>query len=158
MNRKIERVNSVLRRELSALITQNLRDPRIASWIAVSRVSTTRDLDRATVWITVHGEEGEAASTVDALISSAGALRHMLKDRIRIRHVPQLFFKIDEDSAQAEHVLDLLDQVAAEPPLEDDGASSAAGSDESDPVGERTSDSQDILQTRTRESREKLDG
>ena len=112
--RKIARVNSALKRELGKLITTWLLDPRVSKLTSVSRVTTARDLGRATVYVAVLGSDDEQADTLTALKSGRVALRHMLKDRIRMRNIPQLVFKLDNASDEGADVLAILDEMAAE--------------------------------------------
>lgn len=112
--RKIARVNSALKRELGKLITTWLLDPRVSKLTSVSRVTTARDLGRATVYVAVLGSDDEQADTLTALKSGRVALRHMLKDRIRMRNIPQLVFKLDNANDEGADVLAILDEMAAE--------------------------------------------
>lgn len=112
--RKIARVNSALKRELGKLITTWLLDPRVSKLTSVSRVTTARDLGRATVYVAVLGSDDEQADTLTALKSGRVALRHMLKDKIRMRNIPQLVFKLDNAQGKEADVLAILDELAAE--------------------------------------------
>lgn len=112
--RKIARVNSALKREIGALITTWLLDPRVAKLTSVSRVTTARDLGRATVYVAVLGSDDEQVDTLTALKSGRVALRHMLKDRIRMRNIPQLVFKLEHAQDEGADVLAILDEMAAE--------------------------------------------
>ena len=82
----------------------------------MTRVHTTRDLGRATVYIALPGDEHERSETLAALDSSRLALRHVLRERMRIRHVPEIVFKYDETIVGTADVLAILDTVAAELP------------------------------------------
>lgn len=108
------RVNAALRREIGALITVWLRDPRISRLTTVSRVTTARDLGKSTVYIVIHGTKEEREETLAALTSARVALRHVLKDKIRMRNIPQLVFRLDDVDEKSAGVLAILDQVAAE--------------------------------------------
>ncbi len=113
-DRKMARVNSALRRELGDLITSWLLDPRVSRLISVSRVTTARDLGAATVYVAVLGPEAEQTETLAALKSGRVALRHMLKSRVRMRHIPKLTFKLDDAQHKGADVLAILDEVALE--------------------------------------------
>jgi ribosome-binding factor A len=113
-DRKMARVNSALKREIGDLITRWLLDPRVSQLTSVSRVTTTRDLGRATVYVAILGSDAEQTETLAALESGRVALRHMLKSRMRMRHIPQLIFKLDEAQDAGAEVLAILDEVAAE--------------------------------------------
>ena len=113
-NRKIARVNSALKREIGELITTWLLDPRVSRLTSVSRVTTASDLGQATVYVAVLGTKEEKADTLTALGSGRVAMRHMLKDRMRIRHIPKFVFKLDESLEAGDDVLAILDEVALE--------------------------------------------
>ena len=108
------RVNSALKRELGELIITWLLDPRVSRLTSVSRVTTARDLGAATVYVAVLGSEAEQTETLAALKSGRVALRHMLKSRLRMRHIPQLTFKLDDAGDKDADVLAILDEVALE--------------------------------------------
>ena len=113
-DRKMARVNSALKREIGDLITTWLLDPRVSQLTSVSRVTTARDFGRATVYVAILGSEAEQTETLTALKSGRVALRHMLKNRMRMRHIPQLTFKLDEAQDKGADVLAILDEVGAE--------------------------------------------
>ena len=113
-DRKMARVNSALKREIGELITTWLLDPRVSRLTSVSRVTAARDLGAATVYVAVLGSEAEQTETLQALKSGRVALRHMLKSRLRMRHIPQLTFKLDDARDKDADVLAILDEVAAE--------------------------------------------
>jgi len=116
ITRKIERVNSALKKDIGELILSWLVDPRISRLTTVTRVNTTRDLGMATVYVAILGDNHERSETLDALKSSRLALRHVLRERMRIRHIPEIVFKYDETIEQTADVLAILDEVAAELP------------------------------------------
>jgi ribosome-binding factor A len=116
VTRKIERVNSALKKDLGELITSWLVDPRISRLTTVTRVHTTRDLGKATVYVAILGDDFERSETLAALDSSRLALRHVLRERMRIRHIPEIVFKYDDTIDETADVLAILDEVAAEIP------------------------------------------
>jgi ribosome-binding factor A len=116
ITRKIERVNSALKKDLGELITTWLVDPRISRLTTVTRVHTTRDLGKATVYVAILGDDFERSETLAALASSRLALRHVLRERMRIRHIPEIVFKYDDTIDEMADVLAILDEVAAELP------------------------------------------
>jgi len=111
MNRKMERVNATLRREIGVLITESLADPRIATMTSVTLVDTSPDLAVATVSVSVMGTDEERKATLVALESAAGYIRHGVQDRVRMRHVPRLQFKLDTRMEKTAQMLAFLDEV-----------------------------------------------
>jgi ribosome-binding factor A len=111
MSRRIQRLNVQFREEISELIQAELRDPRLASIVSVTRVDVSPDLENADVHISVMGEPQEKVSSMQALNHAAPFLRRELLHRMRIRRIPHLKFHLDESIAEAAHVLDLMKQV-----------------------------------------------
>jgi ribosome-binding factor A len=110
MNRRMQRLNGLFQEELADLIRE-LRDPRLASIVSITRVDVSPDLEKATVHISVLGEDDEKRRSVETLSRAAPHLRRELLSRIRIRRVPVLEFELDQTIEEAAHVLDLMKQV-----------------------------------------------
>ena len=114
MSRRLQRLNHLFREELSDLIRTELSDPRIGEIMSITRVDVSPDLENADAYVSVLGDSGAKAGTVDALTHAAPFLRRHLLERIRIRRVPHLHFHLDETIEEAAHVLDLMRQVSQE--------------------------------------------
>ena len=112
--RRVERINDLLRSELSELIGRELKDPRLAGLISITEVETTSDLRHAKVFVSVFGSDEERQSSLAALRSAAGFLRHEVAQRIVIRHMPELDFRLDSSIERGDRILRLLRQVAEE--------------------------------------------
>ena len=72
MTRRMERVNVLLREEISRIVVAELRDPRLSKVITVTRVDTSRDLSRSWVYISVMGKQDHKDDTLKALKSASG--------------------------------------------------------------------------------------
>lgn len=114
-SRRIERVNDLIRSELSELIGRELKDPRVAGLVSLTEVETTSDLRHARVFVSVFGSEEERKSTLTALRHAAGFLRHEVAQRVTLRTVPELEFQLDHSLEQGDRILRLLKQVQPEP-------------------------------------------
>lgn len=108
MSRRLQRLNVLLRREISDLILRELRDPRLAEIVTLTRVSISPDLKGATVYVSVMGEAEEKAATMNALTHAAPFIRRQLTSRLAIRRTPDIHFTLDETLEEAAHVLDLM--------------------------------------------------
>src|SRR3972149_6735659 len=64
MSRRLQRLNVLLREEVSELICRELRDPRLAEFVTLTRLSTSPDLQTATVYVSVMGDEEGKANTM----------------------------------------------------------------------------------------------
>jgi ribosome-binding factor A len=111
---RIERVNTLIRREISDLIQHHLRDPRLAEFVAVTDVETTTDLQHAKVFVSTISGQQEEARVLGVLNAAAGHLRSELAKKVRLRHTPELSFHWDNSIERGDRILRLLDQVSAE--------------------------------------------
>jgi ribosome-binding factor A len=115
MTRRIEQVNQLLRREISALLQNKVRDPRVNSFVAVTEVDTSHDLRYAKVFISHLGTEEEKKEILKALKSASGFFRHELAERIELRRIPELTFIWDSSIEQGDRIARLLNRVDEEP-------------------------------------------
>lgn len=114
MTRRTERVNELLREEISELLRRQVKDPRVSGLVTVTAVEVTPDLGRARVYISVLGSEEERSETFRALDSAAPFLRRQLSQRLSLRRTPGLIFQRDDSLERGAHLLALLDEVATE--------------------------------------------
>ena len=89
-----------------------VKDPRLG-FITITDVRMTGDLQQATVFYTVFGDEAEQAGTAAALESAKGVLRSEVGRQTGVRHTPSLTFVADAVPENAAHIEDLLAKVAA---------------------------------------------
>ena len=113
-SRRIERLNEQLRREISEIVRWNVKDPRVGP-AAISRVETSADLSHARVWIVVVGDQADEKETLAGLAGAAAFIRAQLSERIEIRKVPALNFRVDRSMKHAAHIQGLLSDVQPSP-------------------------------------------
>ena len=111
---RIERVNTLIRREISELIQHHLRDPRLAEFVAVTAVETAADLKHAKVFVSSIGGKKDEAGVLAALTAATGFLRSELAKKAQLRHTPELSFHWDSSIERGDRILRLLAQVSAE--------------------------------------------
>lgn len=107
------RVSEQIKKELSVLIQSELKDPRIG-FVTVTGVEVPNDLSQAKVYLSVFGDEDSKADSLKGLEKANGFLRTELGKRIRLRHTPELIFKIDESIAYGSHIEKLLGDITNE--------------------------------------------
>jgi ribosome-binding factor A len=112
MSHRIERVNTLIRREVSELIQHELRDPRIDEFITVTEVDTSPDLKYAKIYISSMSGQQEQEKILGVLNSAAGFLRTALAGKIRIRYTPELHFVWDNSIERGDRILRLIDEVS----------------------------------------------
>jgi ribosome-binding factor A len=113
---RIERVNSLIRQEISELLQRQVKDPRLGNFIAVTEVVTTPDLKSAKVFVSRIGNEEEKREVLSALTSASGFFRRELARRLKLRYTPELNFQWDDSIERGDHLLQLIDKVASEKP------------------------------------------
>ena len=114
MAHRIERVNSLIRQEISELLQRQVKDPRLGNFIAVTEVSTSADLKYAKVFVSHIGSEEEKQETLNVLASASGFLRRELARRLKLRYTPELSFQWDDSIEHGDHLLQLIDGVTSE--------------------------------------------
>ena len=92
-------------------LERRVKDPRLG-FVTVTDARVTNDLQHATVFYTVFGDETERASTAAALESARGVVRSEVGRRTGIRLTPTLEFVADAIPENAAHIDDLLRQAA----------------------------------------------
>ncbi|HGM2539696.1 TPA: 30S ribosome-binding factor RbfA [Neisseria gonorrhoeae] len=112
-----DRVKEQIMRELAELVRTGLKDPR-AGFITINEVEVTRDYSHATVFYTVLNQDTREI-TEEVLEHARGRLRSELSKRIKLFKIPELHFKYDESLERGMSLSALIDQVAAEKPVED---------------------------------------
>lgn len=108
MRRRLLRLNVLFQHELAELIQSELRDPRLGPFVSITRVDTSPDLEKATVYVSVMGDDEAKQSTMQGLKAAGPFLRRQLLARVHIRRIPVLQFALDETIEEAAHVLDLM--------------------------------------------------
>lgn len=108
MTRRTERLNDLLREEISDLLQRDLRDPRIGGLVSITEVDVAPDLRNAKVFVSVLGTDEERESTMVALTAAAGFMHRALLKRITIRRIPDLVFLPDISLERGAHILELL--------------------------------------------------
>jgi ribosome-binding factor A len=125
MTRRAERVNELLREEISSIVQRDLKDPRLGGLISITEVETSPDFQHARVFVSVLGTDEELASSLAALNTGASFVRRELRSRLKsLRHVPDLAFKLDTSIARGARLTELLNQVAHDSPSDEPGPTS----------------------------------
>ena len=112
MAHRIERVNNLIRQEISELLQRQVKDPRLGSFVTITDVSTSADLRYAKVFVSCMGNEEEKQETLRVLVSASGFFRSQLTRRLRLRHIPELSFQWDDSIERGARLIELMDKVS----------------------------------------------
>lgn len=133
--KRTDRLNEQLRQEISILVRDEVRDPRVGL-VTVTAVETSPELDHARIYITTLGDDQEKQAALAGLQSASPFIRSQLSRRLHIRRVPELHFQIDRVLEEATRIEALLREVRPEGGYDEPGTLSdepdggAAGPDE----------------------------
>ncbi len=114
MTRRTDRVGGLLRQEISRLLTQQLKDPRLGVLVSVTQVEMSPDLQYASVGISVMGEPEQQREALKGMESASGFLRRELRHRLRLKYVPHLRFALDTSLQEGDRLLSVMDRVRTE--------------------------------------------
>jgi ribosome-binding factor A len=104
-----DRVANSFSEEIGAMLEGELSDPRIFPSV-VTEVVLAPGGKSARVFVAVHGGEEEEASTLAALTQARGFIRAQIRDRMGVRHIPELSFAIDRSEKMTTRMTELLDR------------------------------------------------
>jgi ribosome-binding factor A len=111
-SRRVERLNHIMREEISDLLQRGINDPRLTRFISITRVDVSQDVKQAKVFVSVLGDDSEKKDAIRGFIAAGGFIRKELGRRIPIRSIPELSFALDESIASGERVLSIIKQVS----------------------------------------------
>ena len=112
MSRRIERVNMLVRQEISQIMAVEMNDPRLSTLISITEVRTSSDLRRAKVYLSVLGDENTKQNVLAAMESAGGFIHRTMKRNLKLKFAPVLSFELDESIEQGTEILDLISRNA----------------------------------------------
>ena len=110
-NHKNERINGEVQRELSRIISMEIKDPRINPMTSVTSVIVTPDLKYCKAFISVLGDDESAEETLAGLNSANGYIRRELARSINLRNTPELTFVMDQSIAYGIEMSKKIDDI-----------------------------------------------
>lgn len=108
MSNRVEKANSVLKREIANIIQNDLSDPRLSGqMVSVTGVSLSPDLSYAKVFVSIFGEK-DANETLQAVKSAGGFIRRELASKVKFRTLPELNFLLDTSGEYSQKINGIL--------------------------------------------------
>ncbi|MCI5510720.1 MAG: 30S ribosome-binding factor RbfA [Oliverpabstia sp.] len=108
---KNTRINGEVMKELSIIIRQEIKDPRIHMMTSVTAAEVAPDLKTCKAYISVLGSEKEKSDTIAGLRSAEGYIRRQLAKRLNLRNTPEIQFKLDESIEYGVNMSRLIQEV-----------------------------------------------
>ena len=107
---RIEKLQELIKQEMSKMLLTDLKDPRIG-FVTVTDVEMTGDLREAKIYVSVMGEQEQIKSSLEGLNSALGFIRREIGQRIRLRFTPEISFALDTSLDYGDHIQKLLLKV-----------------------------------------------
>jgi ribosome-binding factor A len=107
---RVRRINEEVRRIVSDIIRNDIKDPRVGGMVSIVRVDTSRDLRHAKLYISVLGEDNDGERTIEGLKKAAGFIRRELGNQMSAYYVPELTFVLDDS---IEYSIDISQKINA---------------------------------------------
>lgn len=108
MSRRTERINELMRAEISDLLLREVKDPRLSGLVTITEVDVSPDLWRAKVYVSVLGTDEDKSSTFRGLEAASRFLQRELRKRLSIRRTPELEFIPDDSIERGARILELM--------------------------------------------------
>ncbi|MBU0503088.1 MAG: 30S ribosome-binding factor RbfA [Candidatus Omnitrophota bacterium] len=118
-----DRVQEAIRKEVSLIVHDQLKDPRLG-FVTITSVELTPDLRYAKVFYSVLGKDEDYTKTKQALDSASGFIRKEVCQRVKLRLAPEISFREDrtgEYSVRIQQVLDEIKELNDQSPSGEEG-------------------------------------
>ena len=107
---RTRRIGEEIRKIVSTMLINGIKDPRINSMVSVTDVEVTSDLSYAYVYVSILG--GDEESTLQGLRNAESYIRREIGRSIKIRHIPQIIFKVDDSLLKGMYIDSLIKKVS----------------------------------------------
>lgn len=108
---RTDRIAEEMKKEISSIINNELKDPRLPKLISVTSVNVTKDLRYAKVYVSVFGNDEEKKNAIIGLKSAAGFIRREVGHRIQMRYTPEIQFELDNSIEQGVYITKLINDT-----------------------------------------------
>ena len=108
---RTRRVAELIRRALATIIRDQFPD-RGLGLLSITATKVTRDLSRATVFITILAEEDDQEPATTILNEESGSLRYELSRTLNLRHTPEIKFRYDLSIERGARLSRLIDDLS----------------------------------------------
>jgi ribosome-binding factor A len=117
LHSRLKRINEDLKLYTAEVIDNELKDPRTTDvMITVTSVSASKDLRHAEVFVSVLADDKKSAEVIKGLTHSAGFIRSAVAQKVSLRFMPELSFKLDETARTAARINTLLKKIEKDDP------------------------------------------
>ena len=108
---RLNRINEELKKEISNIISFELKNPDATGLISVTKVKITPDLKYAKVYVSMLNSKSKI-KTIEALKNSSGFIRSLIAKRINLRITPEIVFEEDDSMEYGERIDKILKDIS----------------------------------------------
>ena len=114
------RLGEEIRKIVSEMLLRDIKDPRLQSaMVSLSGVEMTSDGSYATCYVTVgskdeEAKQQEAEAVLEGLRSAKGLIKKEIGRQIKLRHIPELIFKLDTSMEYGRHISEVIGKLGIE--------------------------------------------
>jgi ribosome-binding factor A len=113
--RRVERVAALIRREVSELLVNGIKDERVSmGMVSVTNVEVAGDLQHCKIFVSVYGSTDAQQQALEGLRSAANYVKGELGRRLNMRRTPEVVFQLDRGIEKGTSVLGLLNQLESQ--------------------------------------------
>lgn len=105
---RYKRIAEEIKKEVSDILRSELKDPRIVKMTSITDVETSKDIRYAKIFVSIYGNKEEQEKILKILNKAAGFIRSEIGKRIRIRHLPEIEFRLDRSMEYGAHIENVL--------------------------------------------------
>ncbi|MFN5465775.1 MAG: 30S ribosome-binding factor RbfA [Cyanobacteriota bacterium] len=127
--RRVERVASLIRKEISELLSTGIRDGRVhQGMVSITSVEVAGDLQHCKIFVSVYGTEEERRQALDGLKAATPFVKGELGRRLQLRRTPEVVFQLDRSLERGSTVLGLLSELEQDRLRREEGKTAPSGS------------------------------
>ena len=120
-SRRIEKVSSLIKREISQMLINGIKDDRVGSgMVSITDVEMSGDLQHAKVFVSIYGTEAVQKETMEGLKACTSFVRKSLGQKIRLRHTPEIRFIQDSSLEKGDQLIKLIDRITPSKVVEEE--------------------------------------
>jgi ribosome-binding factor A len=108
---RINRISEEMKKEVSNIIQNELKDPRVSKLVSIVSLNVAKDLRYAKVYVSVLGNEEEKKNALVGLKSASGFIRREVGHRMQLRLTPEIHFELDNSIEHGVYISKLINET-----------------------------------------------
>lgn len=109
---RVQRIGEEIKKEAAEII-RNMKDPRVG-FVTVTDVEVSNDLSHVKIFVSIYGDDEAKDRSLEGLQAAKGFIRTEIGKAIRLRHTPEIAFKIDPSLERGARISQIISDLAAE--------------------------------------------